>query len=281
MPIVASESICVRHWDFSETSQTVSLFTRDLGMLRGLAKGAKREHGRFSGGIDLLTRGQMVAIVRSGRELATLTDWDLLESFRHLRERLDANRAGFYMAELCTRMIADEQPHPRSYDALVAALRGLAEPAGVDPALLRFQWALLEDCGYRPSLDAAPGTDALAFSPQAGGVVAAGAAAPAWPVRRETIELLRRVAEEAQGGNPVAAERTGSVGGALGAKEPATVPPEAPAGVEPIGVDPPRSALDAETSRRANRLLAAYLRELLGFEPPTMAGVFGAIQVRG
>ncbi|MFM1832063.1 MAG: hypothetical protein RLZZ461_379, partial [Planctomycetota bacterium] len=26
MPTIRDEAICVRHWDFSETSQTVSLF---------------------------------------------------------------------------------------------------------------------------------------------------------------------------------------------------------------------------------------------------------------
>ena len=43
MPIIADTAICIRCWDFSETSQTVSLVTREHGVVRGLAKGAKRE----------------------------------------------------------------------------------------------------------------------------------------------------------------------------------------------------------------------------------------------
>ncbi|HAC09503.1 MAG TPA: DNA repair protein RecO, partial [Phycisphaerales bacterium] len=53
MPTIRDEAVCVRHWDFSETSQTVSLFLRDHGLVRGLAKGARRERGSFSGGFDL------------------------------------------------------------------------------------------------------------------------------------------------------------------------------------------------------------------------------------
>ena len=56
MPTITDQAIVIRRWDFSETSQTVSLFTRDHGIVRGLAKGAKREKGDFSGGLDLLTR---------------------------------------------------------------------------------------------------------------------------------------------------------------------------------------------------------------------------------
>jgi DNA repair protein RecO len=248
---VLSDAVCVRHWDFSETSQTVSLFTRERGMLRGLAKGAKRERGRFSGGIDLLTRGQVVALEKPGRELATLTDWDLQETFRHLREGLEANRAGFYLAELVCRMMVDDAPHPRSYDALVVALRGLADPPSLDRVLLRFQWELLDDAGYRPTLEA-PLEGTLAFSPRAGGVVAASEDASAWPVRRETIELLRAVAAPEEH-----AEEFVSHGDDL----------ESPSRVLPT------------RERRAARLLAAYLREIIGFEPTTMRAVFGEIAV--
>lgn len=238
VPTLTDEAVCVRHWDFSETSQTVSLFTRHHGMLRGLAKGAKRERGRFSGGIDLLTRGEVIALVKPGRELSTLTDWDLLETFRPLRERLDANRAGFYMAELVCRMIVDGAPHQRSHDAFVAALRALADPAAVDAALLRFQWSLLDDGGVRPRLETHDGAAPVAFSARDGGVVAASASAGAWPVRRETIQMLRLLAEEDR-------------------------------------IDPPTG----EPVRRAARLLAAYIRELLGAEPSTMQAVFGEIAV--
>ena len=39
MGTIHDQGVCIRHWDFSETSQTVSLFGRSLGVVRGLAKG--------------------------------------------------------------------------------------------------------------------------------------------------------------------------------------------------------------------------------------------------
>lgn len=49
MPPVSDDAVCIRHWDWSETSQTVSLFTRGHGLVRALAKGSKRPKSPYSG----------------------------------------------------------------------------------------------------------------------------------------------------------------------------------------------------------------------------------------
>lgn len=297
MPTIIDEALCVRHWDFSETSQTVSLFTRNHGMLRGLAKGSKRERGRFSGGIDLLTRGQVVALVKPGRELSTLTDWDLLQSFRAIRERLDANRAAFYMAELVCRMILDSDPHPRVFDALVEALGRLSTPSAIVRSLVRFQWVLLEESGHRPQLRSPEETagsrragsgegvdDVVAFDPRGGGVVATGAtrlssttsitpAVPTWPVRRATLDYLEQVAASLDGRDQdVASEEEEFVEDELRG-------PEGDAGDsgESLALRLELQAAADESARRAARLLAGCIREVLGVEPITLAAVFGTI----
>ncbi|MFN9968750.1 MAG: DNA repair protein RecO, partial [Phycisphaerae bacterium] len=73
MATVMDDAICIRVWDWSETSQTVSLFCRSLGVVRGLAKGSKRQDARFSGGYELFTRGQAGVLITSHDAMATLT----------------------------------------------------------------------------------------------------------------------------------------------------------------------------------------------------------------
>ncbi|MCA9296495.1 MAG: DNA repair protein RecO [Phycisphaerales bacterium] len=243
MPTLQDDAVVIRRWDWSETSQTVSLFTRENGILRGLAKGAKREKGSFSGGLDLLTRGQIVAIVKPGRELATLAQWTLEETFRHLRLSLEANRAGLYFADLVHHALSQNQASPSAFDALVDALRGLAEPDDVAACMLRFQWTLLVEAGYQPIIDRdaetgrpLPEADTVAFSAEAGGVVPDTGAGDRWRVRRETVDALVTMAK-------------------------ATALAEF-------------SDLDPKTLDRANRLLAAYWREVLGREPAAMRFAF-------
>ena len=241
MPTVTDNAICIRRWDYSETSQTVSLFMRDHGLVRGIVKGAKRAGGGFDGGVDVLTHGQVVMILKPSRDLATVTAWHVLEAFRPLRERLAANRAGLYMADLVHHMLTDHDAHPPLFDALRESLAALGDPERVGRTLLLWVWALLCETGYQPQLDCDTETgtalpaDAptLAFSATAGGVVADTGLGDRWRVRRETIDLLREIA----------------------------------AGRPPPAIEPQRL-------ERANRLLAAYIRALLGREPPAMKWIY-------
>ena len=242
------DAICIRHWDWSETSQTVSLFTRNHGTIRGLAKGSKRENTNFSGGIELLTLGHVHAIVKPTTELATLTAWDLNELFPAVRRSLASFYAGMYIADLLHHAVHDHDPHAKLFDATLDALRNLDQADG-KPALAVFQWELLVEMGYQPQLDTdARTTEPLAksstyaFLPRQGGFTAGSqvpADAPAWKLRGETLEILRVLAS--------------------------------PAALAPI------SAAPSEQLARANRLLAAYLRELLSTDLPSAKLAVGAL----
>ena len=242
VPPITDEAVCIRHWDYSETSQTVALFTREHGIVRALAKGSRRPKSPYSGGIELLTRGEMIYLERrSGLHL--LTSWDLRELYPTLRRSLDAHRAGLYICELIYLGVNDLDPHPRLYDETTRALRALSQDEQERNRLLTvFQWWFLSETGFRPYL----GEDCEAeeksehttvrFSPTAGGLVDDTSAADhAWNVRPSTIRVLQCLERAA----------------------------ELPLDSEPQSV------------RRASRLLAAYIRHVLGREPNTFQVVFG------
>jgi DNA repair protein RecO (recombination protein O) len=261
MPRFKDQAVCIREIDWSETSQVVALLTREHGKIRGLAKGSKRTSpgaiARFSGGIDLLTRGEVLATTKPTTDLATITEWDLQDPCRHLRTDLRAHHLGMYAADFVGALTMDHDPHPTVFDALVRFLEEIARSTAPEGGLLRFQWEVLEDCGFKPELerDAVTGqvldvlakpARAMLFDPRAGGVTLehdesiAGSSiedAGPWRVRGETIELLRQVARD-----PAAA-----------------------------------TALPAEAQRvnRANKLLCVYTRAILDRELPTMKQVLG------
>ncbi|MDG2095405.1 MAG: DNA repair protein RecO [Phycisphaerales bacterium] len=242
MPRITDNAICLRRWDFSETSQTVSVLTLEHGLLRGLAKGSKRSDGRFSGGFDLLTRGQVSLIMKPGKDLMTITEWHLNEVYWAARQHLVANRAGIYMVDLTHRMLKEQDPHPEVFMALDSALKACTERTRIGIETLIYQWRLLEACGYRPQLDCDAGTgepleegaEVIRFSPIQGGVIESTQEGDAVKVRRSTIELLRNIAR----GDFIAA------------------------------------AADVEGVPRANRLLAVCFRSLLGEAPDAMQWAF-------
>ncbi len=247
MATVFEDSICIRHWDWSETSQTLTIFTRGRGLVRALAKGSRRPKAPYSGGIEMLTRAEAGLIFRPSSELALLTEWDLRETFPALRRSLAAFNAGMYFADLVQRFVRDHDAHAALFDSMLDALRGLE--TGVLPGVLTFQWAVLREAGYRPTLGepaADPSVRAFRFDPVLGGISeqaeSGGRPERAWRVRRETVDVLRRVAGES--------------GGSV----------------------PPASALgEAPAVARSARLLGAYIRHILGEEPSTQALVLGRI----
>jgi DNA repair protein RecO (recombination protein O) len=246
MPRFKDQAICIRHIDWSETSQVVVLLTLEHGKLRGLAKGSKRASPsavqRFSGGIELLTLGQIVAVSRRTAELATVTEWDLQNDYHYLRSDLRAQRLAMYGADLTNAMLADEDAHRGAFHAMSGLLAGLAKADGRAAALLRFQWDLLSDCGFRPELgrDVRRGgelgeANAYTFDPVAGGLTVENGIDD-WRVRRQTVELLRKL---------LAGEAVNGV--------------------------------DADSVGRANRLLCVYARSILDKELPTMGVVLGEV----
>lgn len=234
---IRDDALCIRHWDWSETSQTVSLFTREHGVVRGLAKGSRRERAPFSGGLEVLTRGEVVAIVRPSGALATITAWDLTDAYSAIRRSLRSFYVGLYLIDLVHHAVTDADPHPGLFDRLVGVLGTLG--SAPEAALVRGQWAVLDETGYAPTIPD-PGTAdrALCFLPREGVFLAGSAAlarADGWRARPETLDVLRRAAREPSG--------------------------EAPG--------------DAASVARAARLLGSYLRHVLGEELPSARPVFG------
>lgn len=243
MTTINDEAICIRHWDFSETSQTVGLFLRNHGLVRAIAKGSRRERGDFSGGVDLLTQAQIQIVIKPAVDLATLTSWTLLKNFPCVRKNMQANKIAYFAADLIGRLFEAHDPHPNVYGCFTHMLEHIGhEDSGAmedEFILLDFQWLILREAGLQPILGAYPnGTEVVHFNPHEGGKVVEMQTAATWRVRAATIAVLEAL-------------RTGQTN------------------------DQPQ--LDHETIVRANRLLAAYIREALSEEPFTMRRLFGAL----
>lgn len=156
MALVSDEGICLRLHDFSETSQIVTLFTRRHGLIRTLAKGAKRVtktgRGKFDGGIDLLDRGDAVFIDKLENELHLLTEWRQAEPHLALRRSARSIRLAMVCGELTSTLYGPHDAHPIVFDRLAATLVDLAG-AGREEAALAYAIDAVEEAGLAPVLD--------------------------------------------------------------------------------------------------------------------------------
>jgi DNA repair protein RecO (recombination protein O) len=145
-------AIVLRVIDFSETSAVLTLFTREFGKVRGLAKGARRPKGPFESALDLLALVRIVFLRKSSDSLDLLTEAKLERRFRPHGGNLSSLYAAYYVAELVNELTDDYDPHPKLFDAADETLAALSGEPGVSATLVRFELTALRELGHLPSL---------------------------------------------------------------------------------------------------------------------------------
>ena len=205
MPAVRSPALTLRASDVFETSSIATLFTRELGKVSGLAKGARRLKSPMQGGLDLLGVSDIVLLHKGTEGLDLIIEASPIERFDSLRVDLAALFAGYYIAELLTELTDFHDPHPKLFDAAVVTLRHLGDVSLRSSRVFRFELACLRELGLMPSLDECSGcgcevaaTDpSFAFGLSTGGILCA-ACRPGQPhvatLSGPTLAALRSLA---------------------------------------------------------------------------------------
>ena len=180
MPAEKATAIVLRTVEFSESSLVVTLFTREGGKVRALAKGGRRLKGPFESAIDLLALCRIVFLRKSSDALDLLTEAKLQRRFRPAGRDLSSLYAGYYVAELLSGLTDDYDPHPELFDLADQTLQALAAGQPVARMVLRFELGTLRILGHLPSLDACVqcgfevrATGRVAFGQLDGGVLCA------------------------------------------------------------------------------------------------------------
>jgi DNA repair protein RecO (recombination protein O) len=199
------KAIVLRVIAFSETSSVVTLFTRDMGKISALAKGARRPKSAFEAALDLLAVCRIVYIHKSSPSLDLLTEAKLERRFRAASRDLSRLYAGYYVAELLNELTTEGDPHSELFQEAERTLRALDDNGDVRREIMRFELVALRLLGHLPSLDACvecgqtiPPGGRVAFGQLAGGVLCLNCRVgkrQVISVSSEVIQLLRQFAD--------------------------------------------------------------------------------------
>ena len=151
----STEAIVIRLTRLTETSLIVHWFTEAYGLVKTVAKGARRPKSPFAGQIDLFFGGE-VTIARSRRsELHSLREVSIRQWREGLRRNYTSTLLAAYFCQLLELAVEPEHPEPEIHDLLRRALDHLdATPASLR-ALRHFESELARLLGVSHSqLDA-------------------------------------------------------------------------------------------------------------------------------
>ena len=153
---ITHEPAYVLHrYDWSESSLILETFTRHLGRIALVAKGAKRPSSNFR---PVLLPLQPLQLTFSGdAEIRTLKSAEWMGG--HVMPTGEALLSGYYVNELLLRLLARDDPHEALFDAYAAVVQVLAtdhasaQAAAQSAGLRAFELLLLREVGLLPSLD--------------------------------------------------------------------------------------------------------------------------------
>lgn len=139
-----------RH-DWSESSLILEVFTRNLGRVALVAKGAKRPS---SGLRPILLPLQPLHLAFGGdAEIRTLRSAEWMGG--HVMPAGDALLSGYYLNELVLSLLARDDPHPGLFDVYSRVVSVICSEHGdaLQTALRTFELLLLREIGLLPTLD--------------------------------------------------------------------------------------------------------------------------------
>jgi DNA repair protein RecO (recombination protein O) len=214
------EAVVLKLHALGDTSRIAVLYSRERGIVRTVAKGARQPKSKFAGALEPLHRVSALLYFKENRDLQLLSALDLIESYAPPGdfERLAHAQAA---VELVDRLVWGEEEHAQLYDLLTAALGRIArdpgEALGADSVAFQVQAAGL--LGYRPVLDVCAGCGrevggSRAFAPARGGILCDRCAAQealGLRLSAEGLADLRRLLDHDWNEGPARSARAGEL----------------------------------------------------------------------
>lgn len=183
MALIRTEGIVLKTYALGNTSRIVVAYTREHGMLRMVAKGARRTPNRFGFALEPLTRATFVVYHKPDRDLQLVSQAETISpTGSHIQ---DLSRLAHAQAalEIVDRLVWGEEPHGDLYELLARTVESTVDaPIGALPAvIIAFELQVSSLLGYQPRLDTCAGcggpvSQQRVFSPARGGLLCDGCA---------------------------------------------------------------------------------------------------------
>jgi DNA repair protein RecO (recombination protein O) len=151
MSIKESEAVVLRTYPLREADLLVTLFTRDDGKVRGVARAAKKSRRRFGGALEPMTHVRAQWNERERQDLARIDSCEVLHS--PLSDQVSYPRAVAlgHMAELLDQLLPDREANDAVFRLTLSVLEELRGPEIWLPVTYFELW-LTRLVGFLPDL---------------------------------------------------------------------------------------------------------------------------------
>ncbi len=152
MPLFESKSLVLKSYNLAEADKIVVLLTRDHGVVRGVAKGAKRLKSRFGSGLEPFSEIKAEYFQKDNAELVSIQKTELLKSNFAAAANPEFLQKFAYLGDL---LLAFAQPHDKDeklYRMVKACVAAAADDVenNLGSVGVYFELWLLKLAGFLP-----------------------------------------------------------------------------------------------------------------------------------
>lgn len=151
MALIETEGVVLKSYNLAEADRIVVLLTHDHGLVRGVAKGAKRLKSKFGSGLEPFSVVRLTYFEKEAQELVSIQKVDLIRSNFASASDPDFLQKFAYLCDLLIVFSPPKDPNEAMYRMVKACL----ETASADPSSLLsigvyFELWLMRLAGYLP-----------------------------------------------------------------------------------------------------------------------------------
>ena len=152
MGLVETEGLVLKSYGLAEADKIVVFLTQEHGLIRGVAKGAKRLKSKFGGSLEPFSIVRLTFFQKEDRELVSIQQSEIIKSFFEQAVQPHAFQKFAYLVELLNDFAPPSDPNERLYRMAKVCLETSDEhPEKLSQMILYFELWLLKLGGYLPS----------------------------------------------------------------------------------------------------------------------------------
>lgn len=174
-----TDAINLKSYNLSESDKIIVMYSKDKGLIKGVAKGVKKPKSRLGARMDLLVANKLM--LYKGKSLDRICQAEALNTFNKTRQNMDKIFYSMYLTEVVSNFGVEDDPCSKEiYDLLYKALDSVSNSENIIQILIsviKFQMKMMHISGFGIELDTCLccggqiRDEKMYFSTQMGGVV--------------------------------------------------------------------------------------------------------------
>lgn len=150
-----TNAINIRSYNLSESDKIIVMYSKEKGLIKGVAKGSKKTSSKLGGRMDMLVANKLM--LHKGKNLDTICQAEALDTFMNLRRDMDKLFYSMYCAEIINNFGIENDPNSEEiFNLFYSLLETMSKAKTKEETLLsvlRFQLQVMNVSGYSLETD--------------------------------------------------------------------------------------------------------------------------------